>query len=155
MPIWRPVETATLHTDSSDFAWGAVLNGKNPSRGYWTASDAAQRETISTARRGALPAASALRIAEFTFDLAANWGVLALAKPQLDDNDRKTLRTLRNGLGFTSGYMTGSRPSSIVFLDQTVGVSASDDHGVVVNRDFVKGTTDEPDDARGKISLRR
>ncbi|XRB20351.1 hypothetical protein RI054_24g101980 [Pseudoscourfieldia marina] len=49
--------------------------------------------------------------------------------------------------------MTGSRPSSIVFLDQTVGVSASDDHGVVVNRDFVKGTTDEPDDARGKISL--
>ena len=114
---------------------------------------AAQRETISTARRGALPAASALRIAEFTFDLAANWGVLALAKPRLDDNDRKTLRTLRNGLGVTSGYMTGSRPSSIVFLDQTVGVSASDDHGVVVNRDFVKGTTDEPDDARGKISL--
>ncbi|XRB19725.1 hypothetical protein RI054_22g95720 [Pseudoscourfieldia marina] len=60
---------------------------------------------------------------------------------------------MRNGLGVTSGYMTGSRPSSIVFLDQTVGVSASDDHGVVVNRDFVKGTTDEPDDARGKISL--
>lgn len=46
MPIWRPIETAVLHTDSSDFAWGAVLNGDHPARGLWTATEAEHHITL-------------------------------------------------------------------------------------------------------------
>ena len=33
--IWRHVETAYMHVDSSDFGWGAVLNDHKEARGFW------------------------------------------------------------------------------------------------------------------------
>eukprot|EP00873_Tetraselmis_striata_P002689 jgi/Tetstr1/422953/TSEL_013732.t1 len=38
-PIHRPVETAYLHTDSSGYGWGGVLNGKLEARGFWSSED--------------------------------------------------------------------------------------------------------------------
>ena len=38
-PIWKPVETAYLHCDSSSFGWGAVLNDCLEARGVWTGGD--------------------------------------------------------------------------------------------------------------------
>ncbi|XRB14165.1 RNA-dependent DNA polymerase [Pseudoscourfieldia marina] len=49
-PIWRPIETATLHTDSSGFAWGAVLDGKLEARGYWTSEEAEDHITLNELR---------------------------------------------------------------------------------------------------------
>ena len=33
-PIHRPLETAYMHVDSSDFGWGAVLNELKEARGF-------------------------------------------------------------------------------------------------------------------------
>ena len=38
-PIWRPVETAYMHCDSSSFGWGAVLNNSVEARGFWQGPD--------------------------------------------------------------------------------------------------------------------
>eukprot|EP00873_Tetraselmis_striata_P019580 jgi/Tetstr1/439844/TSEL_028255.t1 len=38
-PIHRPVETAYLHTDSSGYGWGGVLNGRLEARGFWSSAD--------------------------------------------------------------------------------------------------------------------
>eukprot|EP00873_Tetraselmis_striata_P012481 jgi/Tetstr1/432745/TSEL_022111.t1 len=38
-PILRPVETAYLHTDSSQYGWGAVLCETTEARGYWYEED--------------------------------------------------------------------------------------------------------------------
>ena len=38
-PIWRPVETAYMHCDSSSFGWGAVLNNSVEARGFWYGPD--------------------------------------------------------------------------------------------------------------------
>ena len=38
-PIFSPVETAYLHTDSSSFGWGAVLNDHREARGFWPRAD--------------------------------------------------------------------------------------------------------------------
>ena len=44
--IFRPVETAYLHCDSSDFGWGAVLNGEHEARGFWLPQDRQQHITF-------------------------------------------------------------------------------------------------------------
>eukprot|EP00873_Tetraselmis_striata_P033451 jgi/Tetstr1/453715/TSEL_040671.t1 len=41
-PIHRPVETAYLHTDSSGYRWGGVLNGRLEARGFWSSADERQ-----------------------------------------------------------------------------------------------------------------
>ena len=38
-PIFKAVETAYLHCDSSGFGWGAVLNDCIEARGFWTGAD--------------------------------------------------------------------------------------------------------------------
>lgn len=43
--IFRPVETVYLHCDSSDYGWGAVLNGQHHARGFWTGLDKDQHIT--------------------------------------------------------------------------------------------------------------
>jgi ribonuclease HI len=45
-PIFRSVETAYLHVDSSDFGWGAVLNDKQEARGFWGIEDRQQHITF-------------------------------------------------------------------------------------------------------------
>jgi hypothetical protein len=42
--IYKPVETAYLHADSSDYGWGAVLNDdpNYQARGFWSATDRLQ-----------------------------------------------------------------------------------------------------------------
>ena len=67
--------------------------------------------------------------------------------------DATTLRSLRDALAVFVAFATGSRPSSIVYLDLVIGISSSDAHGLVINRDYVKGSTDDRDDAKGKVSL--
>jgi hypothetical protein len=39
--IYKPIETAYLHADSSDYDWGAVLNDDSnyQARGFWSATD--------------------------------------------------------------------------------------------------------------------
>eukprot|EP00873_Tetraselmis_striata_P038086 jgi/Tetstr1/458350/TSEL_044789.t1 len=44
-PIHRPVETAYLHTDSSSYGWGGVLNGRLEARGFWSSADECQHIT--------------------------------------------------------------------------------------------------------------
>eukprot|EP00873_Tetraselmis_striata_P014675 jgi/Tetstr1/434939/TSEL_023935.t1 len=44
-PIHRPVETAYLHTDSSGYGWGGVLNGMLEARGFWSSADERQHIT--------------------------------------------------------------------------------------------------------------
>jgi hypothetical protein len=44
-PIWKPVETAYLHCDSSSFGWGAVLNDCSEARGFWSSPDTEQHIT--------------------------------------------------------------------------------------------------------------
>ena len=44
-PIHRPVETAYLHTDSSGYGWGGVLNGRLEARGFWGVADESQHIT--------------------------------------------------------------------------------------------------------------
>eukprot|EP00873_Tetraselmis_striata_P001327 jgi/Tetstr1/421591/TSEL_012535.t1 len=44
-PIHRPVETAYLHTDSSDYGWGGVLNGRLEAWGFWSSADERQHIT--------------------------------------------------------------------------------------------------------------
>eukprot|EP00873_Tetraselmis_striata_P045957 jgi/Tetstr1/466221/TSEL_010779.t1 len=44
-PIHRPVETAYLHTYSSGYGWGGVLNGRLEARGFW--SSAGERQHIT------------------------------------------------------------------------------------------------------------
>jgi hypothetical protein len=34
--IWRPPETAVLHCDASDYAWGGVLNSRKEARGFFS-----------------------------------------------------------------------------------------------------------------------
>jgi hypothetical protein len=45
--IYKPIETAYLHADSSIYGWGAVLNDDSnyQGRGLWTASDRLQHIT--------------------------------------------------------------------------------------------------------------
>jgi hypothetical protein len=45
--IYKPVETAYLHADSSDYGWGAVLNddANYQARGFWSAPDRLQHIT--------------------------------------------------------------------------------------------------------------
>ena len=38
-PICRPVETAYLATDASDYGWGATLNNHLEARGFWTQTE--------------------------------------------------------------------------------------------------------------------
>ena len=44
--IYKPVETAYLHVDSSDFGWGAVLNETFEARGFWYEDDRAEHITF-------------------------------------------------------------------------------------------------------------
>ena len=44
-PIHKPVETAYLHTDSSGYGWGAVLNEQVEARGFWSKEDEQQHIT--------------------------------------------------------------------------------------------------------------
>eukprot|EP00873_Tetraselmis_striata_P028203 jgi/Tetstr1/448467/TSEL_035735.t1 len=47
-PIHRPVETAYLHTESSGYGWGGVLNGRlgwRVARGFWSSADERQHIT--------------------------------------------------------------------------------------------------------------
>eukprot|EP00873_Tetraselmis_striata_P025467 jgi/Tetstr1/445731/TSEL_033379.t1 len=44
-PIHRPGETAYLHTDSSGYGWGGVLNGRLEARGFWSSADERQHIT--------------------------------------------------------------------------------------------------------------
>eukprot|EP00873_Tetraselmis_striata_P014170 jgi/Tetstr1/434434/TSEL_023534.t1 len=44
-PIHRPVETAYVHTDSSGYGWGGVLNGRLEARGFWSSADERQHIT--------------------------------------------------------------------------------------------------------------
>lgn len=46
--IYRPVETAYMHVDSSDFGWEAVLNGQgaHTARGFWYGEDRQQHITF-------------------------------------------------------------------------------------------------------------
>jgi hypothetical protein len=45
--IYKPIETAYLHADSSDYGWGAVLNDNDnyQARGFWSATDRQQHIT--------------------------------------------------------------------------------------------------------------
>jgi hypothetical protein len=45
--IYKPVETAYLHADSSDYGWGAVLNDdpNYQARGFWSDTDRLQHIT--------------------------------------------------------------------------------------------------------------
>jgi hypothetical protein len=45
--IYKPIETAYLHADSSDYGWGAVLNDDSNyhARGFWNATDRLQHIT--------------------------------------------------------------------------------------------------------------
>jgi hypothetical protein len=45
-PIWKPIENAYLHCDSSGFGWGAVLNDCVEARGFWSAPDLPQHITF-------------------------------------------------------------------------------------------------------------
>ena len=44
-PIWKPVETAYLHCDSSSYGWGGVLNEVQEARGFWQGQDRLQHIT--------------------------------------------------------------------------------------------------------------
>eukprot|EP00873_Tetraselmis_striata_P010122 jgi/Tetstr1/430386/TSEL_020196.t1 len=44
-PIHRPVETAYLHSDSSGYGWGGVLNGILEAQGFWSSADERQHIT--------------------------------------------------------------------------------------------------------------
>ena len=44
--IFRTTESAFLHTDSSDYGWGAVLNETTESRGYWGLQDREEHITF-------------------------------------------------------------------------------------------------------------
>jgi ribonuclease HI len=43
--IWQEPEQATLHTDASKLAWGAVLNNTVPAHGFWRPRDRANHIT--------------------------------------------------------------------------------------------------------------
>jgi hypothetical protein len=45
--IYKPIETACLHADSSDYGWGAALNDdyNYQARGFWNATDRQQHIT--------------------------------------------------------------------------------------------------------------
>ncbi len=45
-PVWRPVENAYLHCDSSGLGWGAVLNDCVEARGFWTNPDLGEHITF-------------------------------------------------------------------------------------------------------------
>ena len=45
-PIFKAVETAYLHCDSSGFGWGAVLNDCIEARGFWSGSDKQEHITF-------------------------------------------------------------------------------------------------------------
>ena len=44
-PIWKPVETAYVHCDSSGYGWGGVLNQRLEARGFWMGDDRSQHIT--------------------------------------------------------------------------------------------------------------
>jgi hypothetical protein len=44
-PIHKPIETTYLHTDSSGYGWGAVLNEQVGARGFWSKEDEQQHIT--------------------------------------------------------------------------------------------------------------
>jgi hypothetical protein len=44
-PIHKPIETTYLHTDSSGYGWGAVLNEHVEARGFWSKEDEQQHIT--------------------------------------------------------------------------------------------------------------
>lgn len=60
--IFKPVETAYLHCDSSSFGWGAVLNGVHEARGFWTGSDRLQHITLKELKAVRLAVLSFLRL---------------------------------------------------------------------------------------------
>jgi hypothetical protein len=45
-PIWKSIENAYLHCDSSGYGWGAVLNDCVEARKFWTAPDPPQHITF-------------------------------------------------------------------------------------------------------------
>lgn len=45
-PIWRSPQTALLHCDASELAWGAVLNMRLPARGFWRAHQRREHITL-------------------------------------------------------------------------------------------------------------
>jgi hypothetical protein len=45
-PIHKPIETAYLHTDSSGYGWGAVLNEHVEARGFWSKEDEPHHITL-------------------------------------------------------------------------------------------------------------
>ena len=44
--IWRSPQTALLHCDASELAWGAVLNMQLPARGFWRAHQRREHITL-------------------------------------------------------------------------------------------------------------
>jgi hypothetical protein len=50
--IYKPIETAYLHPDSSDYGWGAVLNDDSnyQARGFWSATDRLHHITLKELR---------------------------------------------------------------------------------------------------------
>ncbi len=45
-PIWKPIENAFLHCDSSGYGWGAVLNDCVEARGFWAMPDIEEHITF-------------------------------------------------------------------------------------------------------------
>jgi hypothetical protein len=45
-PIWKPIENAYLHCDSSGYGWGAVLNDCVEARGFWGLPDLGEHITF-------------------------------------------------------------------------------------------------------------
>lgn len=69
-PIWRPVESAYLHCDSSSFGWGAVLNNAVEARGFWYGEDIQRHITwkeLKAVRRA---------VESFLAELRGRWLVL-------------------------------------------------------------------------------
>eukprot|EP00873_Tetraselmis_striata_P035787 jgi/Tetstr1/456051/TSEL_042821.t1 len=57
--IFRPMESAYLHFDSSRYGWGVVPNDKANARGYWRSPDLTEHITVKELK--------ALRLAELSF----------------------------------------------------------------------------------------
>jgi hypothetical protein len=45
-PIWKPIETAYVHWDSSGYGWGAVLNDCVEAKGFWGMPDLEEHITF-------------------------------------------------------------------------------------------------------------
>ena len=69
-PIWRPVETAYMHCDSSSVGWGAVLNNHVEARGFWYGPDRQQHITWKELK------AVRCAVESFLVELRGRWLVL-------------------------------------------------------------------------------